>query len=379
MRVRAGLPGRARPTAFEQLPDFPEAEAAALHRRIVESALPALAARDFATFCAEVGALQSAMGAYFAPLQGGPYASAKVSEALGWLRGQGVSGLGQSSWGPTGFAFAASEAEGQALLTRACARRVRHQGLSFDAGAGPQRRRENRDNRRRNPVRSGPRCSRETQGMGNPRILHMITPLKHMSPFDVNMALDAGFDAAIPYTNVTTEDVTGLVQDAIFSRGPEGVKRTGMFIGGKRAIEALDMMDRAKKSMVPPFEISVFADPAGSFTTAAAMVALAKKALRDKFKTTLKGKRIAVFGGTGVVAFASAVIAAGDGASSILIGYDGPERVRKLADEARARFGVDISYADGSTEEQKTEIAREADVDLRRRALPGNDCSRSSR
>ena len=198
--------------------------------------------------------------------------------------------------------------------------------------------------------------------MGNPRILHMITPLKHMSPFDVNMALDAGFDAAIPYTNVTTEDVTGLVQDAIFSRGPEGVKRTGVFIGGKRAIEALDMMDRAKKAMVPPFEISVFADPAGSFTTAAAMVALAKKALRDKFSTTLKGKRIAVFGGTGVVAFASAVIAAVDGASSVLIGYDGPERVRKLADEARARFGVDISYADGSTEKQKTEIARDADI-----------------
>jgi hypothetical protein len=60
--------------------------------------------------------------------------------------------------------------------------------------------------------------------MGNPHILHMITPLKHMSPFDVNMALDAGFDAAIPYTNVTIEDVAGLVQDAIFSRGPDGVK-----------------------------------------------------------------------------------------------------------------------------------------------------------
>jgi len=198
--------------------------------------------------------------------------------------------------------------------------------------------------------------------MGNPRILHMLTPLKHMSPFDVNMALDAGFDTAVPYTNVTTEDVTGLVQDAIFSRGPEGVKRTAMFIGGKRAIEALDMMDRAKRAMVPPFEISVFADPAGSFTTAAAMVALAKKALAEKFSTGLKGKRVAVFGGTGVVAFASAVIAAMDGASSILIGYDGPERVRKLADEARARFGVDVSYADGSTEEQKTEIAREADI-----------------
>ena len=198
--------------------------------------------------------------------------------------------------------------------------------------------------------------------MGIPRILHMLTPLKHMSPFDVNMALDAGFDAAIPYTNVTLDDVTGLVQDAIFSRGPEGVKRTSMFIGGKRAIEALDMMKRAKSAMVPPFEISVFADPAGSFTTAAAMVACAKKALRDKFSTELKGKRVAVFGGTGVVGFASAVIAALDGASATLIGYDGPDRVRKLAEEANARFAVNIGYADGSTEEQKSELVREAEI-----------------
>ena len=198
--------------------------------------------------------------------------------------------------------------------------------------------------------------------MAHPRILHMITPLKHMSPFDVNMALDAGFDAAIPYTSVTVEDVKGLVQDAIFSRGPEGVKRTGMFIAGKRAIEALDMMDRAKQAMVPPFEISVFADPAGSFTTAAAMVACVEKALKDKFSTELAAKRIAVFGGTGVVGFASAVIAALEGAKPTLIGYDGPDRVRKLAQEANARFSVDIAYADGSTEGQNSALAQGADV-----------------
>jgi methylene-tetrahydromethanopterin dehydrogenase len=183
-----------------------------------------------------------------------------------------------------------------------------------------------------------------------------------MSPFDVNMALDAGFDTAIPYTSVTLDDVTGLVQDAIFSRGPEGVKRTGMFIGGKRAIEALDMMKRAKAAMVPPFEISVFADPAGSFTTAAAMVACVKVALKEKFSTELTGKRIAIFGGTGVVGFASGVIAAIDGAHATLIGYDGPDRVRKLAEEANARFSVNIGYADGSTEEQKEELVRGADI-----------------
>ncbi len=198
--------------------------------------------------------------------------------------------------------------------------------------------------------------------MALPRILHMITPLKHMSPFDVNMALDAGYDDAIPYTNVTTEDVYGLVQDAIFSRSPDGIKRTGMFIGGKRAIEALDMMDRAKKAMVPPFEISVFADPAGSFTTAAAMVACAKKALKEKFKTGLTGKRVVVFGGTGVVAFASAVIAASDGAKATLVGYDGPERVRRLTMEANARFEVDLGFADGTTEDQKTALAQNADI-----------------
>jgi len=198
--------------------------------------------------------------------------------------------------------------------------------------------------------------------METPRILHMMTPLKHMSPFDVNMALDAGFDTAIPYTSVTLDDVTGLVQDAIFSRGPEGVKRTGMFIGGKRAIEALDMMKRAKAAMVPPFEISVFTDPAGSFTTAAAMVACVKVALKERFSTELNGKRIAIFGGTGVVGFASGVIAAIDGAQATLIGYDGPDRVRKLAEEANARFSVNIAYADGSTEEQKEELVRGADI-----------------
>ncbi len=58
------------------------------------------------------------MGAYFGPLQGGgPYTSPAVADALNWLRSQGVTGLGQSSWGPTGFAFAATEQDGQDLLS----------------------------------------------------------------------------------------------------------------------------------------------------------------------------------------------------------------------------------------------------------------------
>ncbi|RVB25089.1 methylenetetrahydromethanopterin dehydrogenase, partial [Mesorhizobium sp. M7A.F.Ca.CA.001.07.2.1] len=109
--------------------------------------------------------------------------------------------------------------------------------------------------------------------MARKHILHMLTPLKQMSPFDVNMALDAGFDAVVPYVDVSLAEVTGLVQDAIFSRPPDAGVDTGIFIAGKDASLALDMFDAAKKAMVPPFQVSVFADPAGSFTTAAAMVA----------------------------------------------------------------------------------------------------------
>ena len=63
--------------------------------------------------------------------------------------------------------------------------------------------------------------------MVDKRILHMVTPLKHMSPFDANMAVDAGFDAVLTYTNVTLDEVPSLVQDAIFSRPPKMGVRTG--------------------------------------------------------------------------------------------------------------------------------------------------------
>jgi methylene-tetrahydromethanopterin dehydrogenase len=200
--------------------------------------------------------------------------------------------------------------------------------------------------------------------MTDKHILHMLTPLKHMSPFDVNMALDAGYDSAIAYTNVTLEEVSGLVQDAIFSRPPKTGVRTGMFIGGKNAILALDMLSAAKKALVPPFGISFFADPAGSFTTAAAMVACVEKTLIDKKKRNLKALKTVVFGATGVVGFSSAVIAALEGADVTLVGYDGVKRVSDAAREIKTRFQVDVRAADGSDDTKKTDILAQAEAAL---------------
>ena len=56
-------------------------------------------------------------------------------------------------------------------------------------------------------------------------ILHFVTPLKNVSPFDVNMAADAGFDVVVPYSDVDVKEVAGLVQDAIFSRAPQDGRR----------------------------------------------------------------------------------------------------------------------------------------------------------
>ena len=155
--------------------------------------------------------------------------------------------------------------------------------------------------------------------MEKPYILHMFTPAKNLSPFDVNMALDAGWDNAVGYTNVEKDDVQALTQDAIFSRSPSGLKRTGVFLGGRDMHMAMDMMEIVQESMVPPFQVSCFADPSGAFTTAAGMVACVEQALKDKHDTDLTGKCVIVMGGTGPVGSTAAVLAAKAGASSVKI------------------------------------------------------------
>ncbi len=193
-------------------------------------------------------------------------------------------------------------------------------------------------------------------------ILHMLDPRKHVSPFDVNMAADAGYKVIVPYTQVEVSDVTPLIQDAIFSRPPNYGVRTGFFMGGKDAIMALDMIDAAKKAMVPPFECSVFADPAGSFTTAAAMVACVERVLKFKFGRSWKGVKVAVFGATGVVGFASSIIAALEGADVQLVAHRGVDRVIKSAAVSKERFGVDLEPVNGETIEQKRDVIANAEV-----------------
>ncbi|MEX6506628.1 NAD(P)-dependent methylenetetrahydromethanopterin dehydrogenase [Jiella sp. M17.18] len=200
--------------------------------------------------------------------------------------------------------------------------------------------------------------------MADKNILHMLTPHKHVSPFDVNMALDAGYDSVTPYEEVELDEITDLVQDVIFSRPPHLGVKSAVFFGGDDAVLALDMIEAAKKALVPPFGCNIMADPAGSFTTAAAMVACVERTLKTKKQRQLKDVSIAVFGATGVVGYCAAVIAAMEGASVKIVGHDGRERVAKRAEEMKHRFGVDVEPVDGSSAEKNTAIVGDVEVIL---------------
>jgi methylene-tetrahydromethanopterin dehydrogenase len=184
-------------------------------------------------------------------------------------------------------------------------------------------------------------------------ILHMLSPLRHMSPFDVNMALDAGYDAVVPYIDVKLEEVMPLVQDAMFSRSPRDAVHTAVFIGGKDAVLALDMLEQVRKTLLKPFEISAFADPAGSFTTAAAMVACVEKLLKQKKGKALADTHIVIFGATGPVGYTSGVIAALEGAEVTLTARE-LSKVQAKADEIKQRFGVTVHAAQAKSQEEIT-------------------------
>lgn len=198
--------------------------------------------------------------------------------------------------------------------------------------------------------------------MKDPYLLHIFNPTKNVSPFDVNMAYEAEFDGVIPYTDVRLEDVHTLTQDTIFSRGPTGVKRTGIFIGGREFGLALDMLHRARAAMVPPFEVSVFADPSGAITTAAALVACTEAWHKCKTGETLQGKNVHIFGGTGPVGICAGILSAGCGANVYLGSHRGTRIGQEVADEYNKRFDVNMQGEDYGSEKSILRMLEISDV-----------------
>jgi beta-RFAP synthase len=106
-----GVSGSPERVVFKQLPPMDECISQALCRLVLMQALPSLVEKDCVVFGKAITEIQETVGDHFAEVQGGRYSSPLVIKLLPWLTEQGATGVGQSSWGPTGFALFANETD----------------------------------------------------------------------------------------------------------------------------------------------------------------------------------------------------------------------------------------------------------------------------
>ncbi|MBL9165716.1 MAG: bifunctional NADP-dependent methylenetetrahydromethanopterin dehydrogenase/methylenetetrahydrofolate dehydrogenase [Planctomycetaceae bacterium] len=115
------------------------------------------------------------------------------------------------------------------------------------------------------------------------------------SVFDGVVAVDAGVDVLFRHGAVTTAQVRDLVYGAIFTRGPQELKHTAVFIGGSDVTAAEALCKAAHEAFFGPMRVSVMLDANGANTTAAAAVLAARR------HVPLSGAIVTVLAGTGAV------------------------------------------------------------------------------
>jgi methylenetetrahydrofolate/methylenetetrahydromethanopterin dehydrogenase (NADP+) len=163
------------------------------------------------------------------------------------------------------------------------------------------------------------------------KVLIQLDTDEHPSPFDAIVAHDAGVDVLLSHGGVAPDDVKDLVQGAIFTRGPDDLSSTAVWVGGSDATAGEKVLEAVQGAFFGPFRVSAMLDSDGCNTTAATAIALIAK------DGDLRGKR-AVILGVGPVGLRSAVLLEQEGADVIavtipadVLGTDSYHRPRGLA------------------------------------------------
>jgi methylenetetrahydrofolate/methylenetetrahydromethanopterin dehydrogenase (NADP+) len=169
--------------------------------------------------------------------------------------------------------------------------------------------------------------------MDKPSILLQLDTDPQPSVFDRVVAVDSGVAHLFSYGNVTPENVMALVHGCIFTRGPQDLKRTAIFIGGSDVDAGEKLLREVKKHLIPAYGLSVslMLDSNGANTTAAAAVFAASKHL-DLTKTSAL-----VLGGTGPVGRRVAHLLAMLGCR-VAIGSRQVDRAESVAKKLRVLF-----------------------------------------
>jgi hypothetical protein len=114
------------------------------------------------------------------------------------------------------------------------------------------------------------------------KILIQLDTDQHPSAFDAIAAYDADVDVVMAYGEITAENLTDVVQGAIFPRGPDGLANTAFWVGGSKVRDGEAVFEAAQRLFFEPFRPSIMLDSDGSNTTAAAAVALVRGAVDVK-------------------------------------------------------------------------------------------------
>lgn len=171
--------------------------------------------------------------------------------------------------------------------------------------------------------------------MSKSKILIQLDPDSQASVFDAVVAVDAGVERLLQYGGVRAEQVEGLVHGAIFTRGPQDLPSTAIFIGGSSVAAGEALLAEVRKAFFGPLRVSAMLDANGCNTTAAAAVLAAGK------HVALKGATAVVLGGTGPVGERVARLLAREGAV-VRIG----SRTQARAEEACGRISKSVPAAD---------------------------------
>ena len=196
-------------------------------------------------------------------------------------------------------------------------------------------------------------------------VLIFLDTDKHTSPFDMLTAIDLYPDAQIlPYSNVEPDDAKRIIQDAMFPRGPKGVKHTKIFIGGQDIEKALGILEVAKKAMFPPFELTIIVDPRGAYTTASAAVAKTLALFKEKGFGDFNGKNATVLAGTGPVGQVAARLYAMEG-GNVVVTSRKLQRAAAVASKINEEIGAERACGvQASAPDEIGEAIREADIIL---------------
>ena len=179
----------------------------------------------------------------------------------------------------------------------------------------------------------------------------------HASVFDTVVGYDGGADHVIGHGGLTPENITALVEGAIFTRAPKDKKNTAIFIGGSDIMAGQQLLTAVQACFFSGFQVSVMLDSNGSNTTAAAAVA--------KLATSgvLVGKKAVVLAGTGPVGQRAATFLAQEGADVSLTART-MERAVTACNNMKARFGVTITPIEAYDNDARALAIKDAHIVL---------------